>query len=195
MDSRGHGRSTRNQAPFGYDLMAVRRDRADGFPQAPKAAIVGWSDGAIIGLDIAMHHPERITKLFAFAANSDPSGRRRYRQQRRVQRLYRAGAERVRKTVADARAVIRLPRPRSAKCGRPSRTGPPADLHKIAVPTWIVDADHDEAIKRRTPSSWPRTSPTPALLIQPRGQPLLRPAGPEQFTTDVRHFLEHVKAR
>jgi pimeloyl-ACP methyl ester carboxylesterase len=35
---------------------------------------VGWSDGAIIGLDIAQRHPERLSKLFAFAANSDPSG-------------------------------------------------------------------------------------------------------------------------
>jgi pimeloyl-ACP methyl ester carboxylesterase len=39
----------------------------------PKAALVGWSDGAIIGLDIAINHPERLTKLFAFAANSDAS--------------------------------------------------------------------------------------------------------------------------
>jgi len=39
-----------------------------------KTAVVGWSDGAILGLDIAIHHPERLTKLFAFAANSDPSG-------------------------------------------------------------------------------------------------------------------------
>jgi pimeloyl-ACP methyl ester carboxylesterase len=39
-----------------------------------QAAIVGWSDGAIIGLNIAMHHPERVTKLFAFAANYNPSG-------------------------------------------------------------------------------------------------------------------------
>jgi pimeloyl-ACP methyl ester carboxylesterase len=38
-----------------------------------KAAIVGWIDGAIIGLDIAMKHPARVSKLFAFAANSDPS--------------------------------------------------------------------------------------------------------------------------
>jgi hypothetical protein len=29
---------------------------------------------AIIALDIAINHPERMTKLFAFAANSDPSG-------------------------------------------------------------------------------------------------------------------------
>jgi len=36
--------------------------------------LVGWSDGAIIGLDIAIHHPDRLTKLFAFAANSDTSG-------------------------------------------------------------------------------------------------------------------------
>ena len=29
---------------------------------------------AILGLDIAIHHPERLTKLYAFAANSDPNG-------------------------------------------------------------------------------------------------------------------------
>jgi pimeloyl-ACP methyl ester carboxylesterase len=33
-----------------------------------KAAIVGWSDGAILGLDVAIRHPERLTKLFAFDA-------------------------------------------------------------------------------------------------------------------------------
>ena len=38
-----------------------------------KATLVGWSDGGIIGLDIAIHHPERLTKLFAFGANSAPS--------------------------------------------------------------------------------------------------------------------------
>jgi pimeloyl-ACP methyl ester carboxylesterase len=41
--------------------------------QVPKAALVGWSDGGIIGLDIAIRHPERLTRLFAFGANSDPS--------------------------------------------------------------------------------------------------------------------------
>jgi len=31
-------------------------------------------DGAIVGLDLAIHHPEGLTKLFAFAANSGPTG-------------------------------------------------------------------------------------------------------------------------
>ena len=74
MDSRGHGRSTRNAEPYGYDLMASDVVGLMDFLKIPKAAIVGWSDGAILGLDIAMQHPERLSKLFAFAANSDPSG-------------------------------------------------------------------------------------------------------------------------
>ena len=39
-----------------------------------KAAIVGWSDGGIIGLDIAINHPERLTRVVAYGANLDPSG-------------------------------------------------------------------------------------------------------------------------
>ena len=74
MDSRGHGRSTRNVEPYGYDIMASDVLGLMDHLKISKAAIVGWSDGAIIGLDIAMHHPERVSKLFAFAANSDPSG-------------------------------------------------------------------------------------------------------------------------
>ncbi|HTY54738.1 MAG TPA: alpha/beta hydrolase, partial [Candidatus Binataceae bacterium] len=74
LDSRGHGRSTRNEAPFGYDLMASDVVTLMDYLHIRKAAVVGWSDGAIIGLDIAIHNPDRLTRLFAFAANSDPSG-------------------------------------------------------------------------------------------------------------------------
>src|SRR5581483_11960098 len=74
MDSRGHGRSSRDAQAFGYDLMASDVLALMDHLGIKTAAIVGWSDGAIIGLDIAMHHPERVAKLFAFAANSDPSG-------------------------------------------------------------------------------------------------------------------------
>jgi pimeloyl-ACP methyl ester carboxylesterase len=74
MDSRGHGRSSRDDAPYGYDLMASDVLGLMDFLKIRKAAIVGWSDGAIIGLDTAIHHPDRLSKLFAFAGNSDPSG-------------------------------------------------------------------------------------------------------------------------
>ena len=73
LDSRGHGRSTRTAAPIGCDVMASDVLALMDTLHIGKAALVGWRDGAIIGLDIAIHHPERLTRLFAFAANSDPS--------------------------------------------------------------------------------------------------------------------------
>ena len=56
MDSRGHGRSTRDSRPYGYDLMADDVVALMDVLKVPKADIVGWSDGAILGLDLAMRH-------------------------------------------------------------------------------------------------------------------------------------------
>lgn len=74
LDSRGHGRSTRNSQPMTYHLMASDVLAVMDTLHVQKAALVGWSDGGIIGLDIAINHPERLTKLFAFGANSDTAG-------------------------------------------------------------------------------------------------------------------------
>ena len=64
LDSRGHGRSTRDADPYGYDLMSSDVLAVLDYLKIPKVALVGWSDGAIIGLDIATHHPERLSKLY-----------------------------------------------------------------------------------------------------------------------------------
>ena len=39
-----------------------------------KASIVGWSDGGIIGLKLAIKYPERVNSLFTFGTNYDLSG-------------------------------------------------------------------------------------------------------------------------
>ena len=72
MDSRGHGRSSMDDEPLSYHLMAKDVLGLMDFLHLQNAAIVGWSDGANIGLDIAIHHPERLTKLFALGGNSNP---------------------------------------------------------------------------------------------------------------------------
>ena len=73
-DSRGHGRSTRTEEPFGYDLMASDYLALLDYLKVDKVDLVGWSDGGIIGLDIAMSHPERLDHLFAHAANITTDG-------------------------------------------------------------------------------------------------------------------------
>src|ERR1700716_759641 len=53
MDSRGHGRSTRDSRPFGYDLMADDVVSLMDVLKVPKADIVGGSDGALLGPALA----------------------------------------------------------------------------------------------------------------------------------------------
>ncbi|HKE09967.1 MAG TPA: alpha/beta hydrolase [Myxococcota bacterium] len=194
MDSRGHGRSTRNQEPFGYELMASDVLGLMDFLKIPQAAIVGWSDGAIVGLEIAIHHPERVTKLFAFAANSDPSGvldiahsavfnafvarsEEEYRRLSPTPNEYRGFRDQIEKMWAT----------------QPHFTSD--QLRSIHVPTWIVDADHDEAIRRENTEYMAREIPDSGLLLQPCVSHFSFLQDPEQFNRDVLHFLEHEAAR
>src|SRR5579862_6953681 len=74
VDSRGHGRSTRDARPYGYDLMADDVVALLDTLHIARADVVGWSDGAILGLDLAIRHPNRVGRVFAFAANTVTSG-------------------------------------------------------------------------------------------------------------------------
>jgi pimeloyl-ACP methyl ester carboxylesterase len=73
-DSRGHGRSSDANEPLSYSLMADDMVGLLDFLHIARVDVVGWSDGAIIGLDLAMRHPERIDKLVAISANFDVDG-------------------------------------------------------------------------------------------------------------------------
>ncbi len=73
-DSRGHGRSTMSDQQISYALMASDVLALMDYLKIDSANLVGWSDGGIIGLDIAIHHPERLRKLVAYGANYNPSG-------------------------------------------------------------------------------------------------------------------------
>ena len=194
MDSRGHGRSTRDAQPYGYDLMASDVTGLMDFLKIPKAAIVGWSDGAIIGLDIAMHHPERVSKLFAFAANSDPSGVADIAQSP-VFNAFIARAEKEYEAMSPTPHDFKAFLAEITKMWETQPNWTAADLHKIAVPTWIVDADHDEAIKRENTEFMAANIPGAGLLLQPEVSHFSFLQDPEQFTADVLHFLQHVKGR
>ena len=73
-DSRAHGRSTDSDAPLSYALMADDMLKLLDSLTLDKVDVVGWSDGGIIGLDLAMHHPERVGRLVTIGANYDVDG-------------------------------------------------------------------------------------------------------------------------
>ncbi len=189
MDSRGHGRSTRNSEPFGYDLMASDVLGLMDHLGIAKAAIVGWSDGAIIGLDIAMGHPERVDRLFAFAANSDPSGVKDVEKSP----VFTAFIARGETEYAALSATPRQYKQFVKEISHMWETQPKWTVEQlgriIKVPTWIVDADHDEAIERSNTELMAGAIPNAGLLLQPEVSHFSMLQDPGQFTADIERFL------
>ncbi|HEX4040707.1 MAG TPA: alpha/beta hydrolase [Xanthobacteraceae bacterium] len=194
MDSRGHGRSSRDAKPYGYDLMASDVLALMDYLKIDKAALVGWSDGAIIGLDIALHHPERLSKLFAFAANSDPSGVKDVNQSP-VFTAFVARARKEYETLSPTPTQYDAFLAQITKMWETQPNWSAADLAGIKVPTWIVDADHDEAIKRENTLFMADHIPGSGLLIQPQVSHFSFLQDPQQFDADVLHFLAHLQGQ
>ncbi|MDY0977745.1 alpha/beta hydrolase [Massilia sp. CFBP9012] len=69
IDSRGHGRSTLGERPLSYALMAQDVAAVMDRLELRRAAVAGWSDGAIVGLELSMRQPQRVSRLFAFGPN------------------------------------------------------------------------------------------------------------------------------
>ena len=189
MDSRGHGRSTRDGRPFGYDLMADDVVSLLDHLGHAQAAVVGWSDGAIIGLDLALRHPARVSKVFAFAANTDTSGVVAGVEHNPTFAAYiaRAGAEyrTLSPTPGGYDAFVRA-------IGHMWETQPrwtPAQLASIATPVLVADGDHDEAIKRPHTEQIAARIPGAGLLILPNASHFAFLQDPGQFTDAVARFL------
>jgi pimeloyl-ACP methyl ester carboxylesterase len=189
MDSRGHGRTTRDARPYGYDLMADDVVALMDALKIPKADIVGWSDGAILGLDLAIRHKDRVGKIFAFGANTVPSGvkddveknptfaafiaraRQEYEKYSATPKEYDAFVEQISKMWAS----------------EPNWTD--AQLKAITSEVLVVDGDRDEAIKREHTEYIAATIPGAGLLILPNASHFAFLQDPGLFNYAVLHFL------
>jgi pimeloyl-ACP methyl ester carboxylesterase len=76
IDTRGHGKSTRGSKPLSFQTFA--NDLADVFEalEINKAHIIGFSDGAITALHLALTHPELISSMVLLGANYHTKGLR-----------------------------------------------------------------------------------------------------------------------
>jgi pimeloyl-ACP methyl ester carboxylesterase len=146
IDSRGHGRSTRDQRPYKYELMASDVLAVMDTLQVERAAFAGWSDGACIALILAMKAPERVTGVFFFGCNMDPSGTKEFVPNPLIERCFaRHAKDYARLSVkpdqfeAFVQAVNEMMKTEPNYSAR--------DLAEIPVPVAIVQSEHDEFIK------------------------------------------------
>jgi len=75
MEQMGHGRTADvTDRPFHYHDMAEDTVELMRQLDIASAVVVGYSDGGIIGLDMAIHHPECVTKLALTGVNCRTDG-------------------------------------------------------------------------------------------------------------------------
>jgi pimeloyl-ACP methyl ester carboxylesterase len=189
IDSRGHGRSTRDERPYGYDLMADDVVAVLDALKIPKADIVGWSDGGILGIDLAMRHKDRVGKVFAFAANTVTSGVVEGVEKNPTFAAYidRAGHEYVEHSATPKEYDAFVDQISKMWADQPNWTDD--QLKAIDTPILVVDGDHDEAIKRAHTEYIAATIPHAGLLILPNVSHFAFLQDPDQFNFAILHFL------
>jgi len=74
VDSRGHGKSGLGTAHLTYEQMAEDYNALLEQLGLQSVRVLGWSDGGIIGLLLAMQHPEKIGRLAIMGASLRPDG-------------------------------------------------------------------------------------------------------------------------
>ncbi|HLY78516.1 MAG TPA: alpha/beta hydrolase [Caulobacteraceae bacterium] len=190
IDSRGHGRSSRDGRPYTYELMASDVVAVMNVLHLRKAAVVGWSDGAIIGLVMALKDPDRVSRVFAFAANMDPSGVKDGVDSNPTFAAFetQAAAEYAQLSPTPGDFVDFQAAIERMWASEPNYTA--TDLAKIATPVAIADGDHDEAIKREHTEYLARTIPGAKLIIFPDASHFAFLQQPDAFNAAMLGFLK-----
>ena len=189
MDSRGHGRSTRDARPYGYDLMADDVVALMDSLKIAKADIVGWSDGGILGIDLALRHKDRVGKVFAFAANTVTSGVKDGVEKNPTFAAFieRAGHEYAAHSATPKEYSAFVDQISKMWAEQPNWSD--AQLKAIDTPILVADGDHDEAIKREHTEYIAAMIPHAGLLILPGTSHFSFLQDPRQFNFAILHFL------
>jgi len=189
LDTRGHGRSTRDERPFRYDQLARDVEAVLDQLAIKKASLVGWSDGACTALVLASQSPERVKSVFYFACNMDASGTkpfdmvpplldRCFSRHRADYRRLSAAPEQFETFVEDVGHMQRT---------QPNFTA--QDLQAIRVPVTVAHAEFDEFILQGHSEYLAKTIPDARWVFLPgvsHFAPLQRPGS---FHQAVLEFL------
>jgi pimeloyl-ACP methyl ester carboxylesterase len=193
IDSRGHGRSTRDTRPYTYELMASDVLAVMDTLNIEEAAFVGWSDGACIALILAAQDPARVAGVFFFACNMDPSGTKEFEFTPIIGRCI----SRHRIDYAQLSDTMDQFDEFSEAVGLMQRTQPnysAEDLAQIRVPVAIVQSQYDEFIKLEHAEYLARSIPGAEFIYLPDVSHFAPLQRPEQFNHVMLAFLGKLRS-
>jgi pimeloyl-ACP methyl ester carboxylesterase len=190
LDSRSQGRSPYSDGPITYDVMEQDAVALLDHLRLQRVSLVGWSDGGIIGLQLAMNHPDRLSRLFTFGANTDPSGNIEDTDSLPTMVAHAALEKKEYLTVSATPAAWDQVRAAIALMWRTLPKITSDALRTIRVPTTVCVGQHDECIKPEHTRYIAAQIPKSTLVILPNVSHFAMIQDPAAFNQAVLEFLQ-----
>jgi len=187
-DSRAQGKSADTSDSLSYDQMADDYAALLTALNVDSAYVLGWSDGGINGLLMAMRHPEKVKKLAITGANLqpdssavDPAVIKEFMPH--YLELKNEAREKKLKNNTDSTQfkLFRL------LMEQPNIL--PTDLHKISCPTLVIGGDHDIIRPEHTLQIFQHI-PDANLWILPNCGHATLVDYADEFNSNVLHFFK-----
>ncbi|CAF0989557.1 unnamed protein product [Adineta ricciae] len=191
MDSRGHGRSSSlssSSESISYELMTSDVIALLDYLHLDKVHVIGWSDGANVGLHLGMNYSHRLFSLFIFGANYKAG-----EDNQSIPPLFLTYLQRVeveyKKSHSNEEYEILFDKLLTMWHQSPNWTK--VDLEKIPsdLLIWIVSGDRDEVIPREQTETIFKWLPQSGQLTLPRTSHFAFLQDSQMFNLVLRKFL------
>jgi len=191
-DSRAHGKSEAGNGRLTYEQMADDWAALLTTLHVDSAYVLGWSDGGILGLLLAIRHPEKVRKLAAMGANLQPDSTAVYdwairwvdKQNKHVDGMI------AKKDTSQPWAVYK--KYLDLLANQPHI--PLSDLKKISAPTLVMCGDKDIITLEHTDKIF-ENIPHAQLCIFPGATHMIPVQNPQLFNAMVAKFFFEPFAR
>lgn len=143
-DSRAQGKSADTGDSLSYEMMTDDLNALLEYLHLDSCYVIGWSDGGINGLLLAMRHPEKVKKLAVTGANLTPDTSA-------VDPFVFTWARQLNDSLQRQAAtpVVKQNRKLAHLLSYEPHIDP-HDLKKIQCPTLVIGGDHDVLLPRHT---------------------------------------------
>lgn len=184
-DSRGHGKSGLGEGRLTYEQMAGDLEALLDKLGVEHTYVLGWSDGGIIGLLLAIRHPAKVQKLAIMGANLEPEGAYDWarawatNQDQHAKEMIHQGSTSSDWKRERQHLDLLLNQPHI----------PLADLHRISAPTLVMAGDKDVIRTEHTVAMF-EALPHAHLCIFPGATHLIPAQDPETFNATVERFFK-----
>ena len=183
-DSRAHGKSTDPIDSLTYEMMADDYAALLDAMKIDSAYIVGWSDGGINGLLMAIRHPKKVKKLAITGANLRPDTTAVPQEVwNMVRPMYEGLKAKTDKNAVEKNGLKLL------RLLIENPHIPLTDLQKISCPTLVIGGDHDVIKEEHTMEIY-KNIPKAYLWILPNSGHSPPVVYSNEFNTKVATFFK-----